>query len=109
MIAGLEDITGGDLCIGGHRMNDVPERDRDIAMVFQSYALYPHMTVAQNIGFTLRVSRRPRSQIKEGGPDTAKMLRPAQLLHRRPQQPSPGPRQRGATGRGGTPQPPPIT
>src|SRR4051812_49484397 len=99
MIAGLEDITGGDLYIGGHRMNDVSERDRDIAMVFQSYALYPHMTVAQNIGFTLRVSRRPRSEIRERVQETAKLLGLEQLLDRRPKQLSGGQRQRVAMGR----------
>ncbi len=99
MIAGLEDISSGDLYIGGHRMNDVPERDRDIAMVFQSYALYPHMTVAQNIGFTLRVSRRPRSEIKERVHETAKLLGLEQLLDRRPKQLSGGQRQRVAMGR----------
>ena len=62
MIAGLEDITSGDLYIGGRRMNDVSEKDRDIAMVFQNYALYPHMTVAQNIGFSLKLQRTPRKR-----------------------------------------------
>jgi multiple sugar transport system ATP-binding protein len=99
MIAGLEDISGGDLYIGGHRMNDVPERDRDIAMVFQSYALYPHMTVAQNIGFTLRVSRRPKSEIKQRVQETARLLGLEQLLDRRPKQLSGGQRQRVAMGR----------
>ncbi|MGZ8694254.1 MAG: ABC transporter ATP-binding protein [Gaiellaceae bacterium] len=99
MIAGLEDISSGDLYIGGHRMNDVPERDRDIAMVFQSYALYPHMTVAQNIGFTLKVSRRPRSEIKERVKDTARLLGLEPLLDRRPKQLSGGQRQRVAMGR----------
>jgi multiple sugar transport system ATP-binding protein len=99
MIAGLEDISGGDLYIGGHRMNDVPERDRDIAMVFQSYALYPHMTVAQNIGFTLRVSRRPKKEIKERVLETARLLGLEQLLDRRPKQLSGGQRQRVAMGR----------
>src|ERR1041385_482816 len=65
MIAGLEDISSGDLYIGGHRVNDVLERDRDIAMVFQSYALYPHMTVAQNIAFSLKLAKVPKNQIKE--------------------------------------------
>src|ERR671919_486770 len=65
MIAGLEQISAGDLYIGGRRMNDVLERDRDIAMVFQSYALYPHMTVAQNIAFSLKLARVPKREIKE--------------------------------------------
>ena len=71
MIAGLEDITSGDLFIGGKRMNDVMEKDRDIAMVFQSYALYPHMTVAQNIGFSLKVAKRPRDEIRRRVRETA--------------------------------------
>ena len=71
MIAGLEDISGGDLYIGGHRMNDVPERDRDIAMVFQNYALYPHMTVAQNIAFSLKLARQPKDEIRRRVRDTA--------------------------------------
>jgi multiple sugar transport system ATP-binding protein len=99
MIAGLEDITSGDLYIGGHRMNDVLERDRDIAMVFQSYALYPHMTVAQNIGFALKVSRRPRREIRERVHETARLLAIEQLLDRRPKQLSGGQRQRVAMGR----------
>jgi multiple sugar transport system ATP-binding protein len=99
MIAGLEDISSGDLYIGGKRMNDVPEKDRDIAMVFQSYALYPHMTVAQNIGFTLRVSRRPRKEIKERVRETARLLALDELLDRRPKQLSGGQRQRVAMGR----------
>ena len=65
MIAGLEEISDGQLRIGDKVVNDVAPKDRDIAMVFQSYALYPHMTVAQNIGFSLRLSGVPRSQIKE--------------------------------------------
>jgi multiple sugar transport system ATP-binding protein len=99
MIAGLEDITSGDLYIGGRRMNDVPERDRDIAMVFQSYALYPHMTVAQNIGFTLKIARRPRKEIKERVRETARLLAIEQMLDRRPKQLSGGQRQRVAMGR----------
>ena len=99
MIAGLEDIIAGDLYIGGRRMNDVPERDRDIAMVFQSYALYPHMTVAQNIGFSLKLQRRPRTEIKERVQETARLLGLEQLLDRRPKQLSGGQRQRVAMGR----------
>src|SRR4051812_45906285 len=99
MIAGLEDISSGDLFIGGRRMNDVPERDRDIAMVFQSYALYPHMTVAQNIGFALKIARRPRKEIKERVNETARLLAIEQLLDRRPKQLSGGQRQRVAMGR----------
>jgi multiple sugar transport system ATP-binding protein len=99
MIAGLEDISAGDLFIGGKRMNDVPEKNRDIAMVFQSYALYPHMTVAQNIGFTLKIARRPRKEIKQRVLETARLLALEELLDRRPKQLSGGQRQRVAMGR----------
>jgi multiple sugar transport system ATP-binding protein len=99
MIAGLEDISGGDLYIGGKRMNDVPEKDRDIAMVFQNYALYPHMTVAQNIGFSLKLSKRPRKEVRERVRETARLLAIESLLDRRPKQLSGGQRQRVAMGR----------
>src|SRR5580693_2200193 len=65
MVAGLEDITSGSLRIGGRVVNDVEPKDRDIAMVFQNYALYPHMTVAQNIGFALKLRKMPKSEIKK--------------------------------------------
>ena len=65
MIAGLEDITDGDLLIGGERVNDVAPKDRDIAMVFQSYALYPHMTVRENIEFPLKLAKLPKKEIDE--------------------------------------------
>ena len=99
MIAGLEDISSGDLFIGGRRMNDVMEKDRDIAMVFQSYALYPHMTVAQNIGFSLRLSGVPKRELRERVKETARLLAIEQLLDRRPKQLSGGQRQRVAMGR----------
>jgi multiple sugar transport system ATP-binding protein len=99
MIAGLEDITSGDLFIGGRRVNDVPERDRDIAMVFQSYALYPHMTVAQNIGFSLRLAGVPKKELRERVRKTAELLAIENLLDRRPKQLSGGQRQRVAMGR----------
>jgi multiple sugar transport system ATP-binding protein len=99
MIAGLEDISAGDLYIGGRRMNDVPEKDRDIAMVFQNYALYPHMTVAQNIGFSLKLSKRPRKEIRDRVQRTARLLAIEGLLDRRPKQLSGGQRQRVAMGR----------
>jgi multiple sugar transport system ATP-binding protein len=99
MIAGLEDISSGDLYIGGRRMNDVLERDRDIAMVFQNYALYPHMSVAQNIGFSLRLSRRPRQEVRQRVRETAELLGLEDLLDRRPKQLSGGQRQRVAMGR----------
>jgi multiple sugar transport system ATP-binding protein len=99
MIAGLEDISAGDLFIGGTRMNDVPEKDRDIAMVFQNYALYPHMTVAQNIAFSLKLSKRPKAEIRARVAETAKLLGLEELLDRRPKQLSGGQRQRVAMGR----------
>jgi multiple sugar transport system ATP-binding protein len=99
MIAGLEDITSGDLYIGGRRVNDVPEKDRDIAMVFQSYALYPHMTVAQNIGFSLRLARVPKQELRARVRRTAELLALENLLDRRPKQLSGGQRQRVAMGR----------
>ena len=99
MIAGLEDISSGDLYIGGKRMNDVPEKDRDIAMVFQNYALYPHMTVAQNIGFSLKLAKTPKKEIRERVRRTAELLAIEQLLDRRPKQLSGGQRQRVAMGR----------
>ena len=99
MIAGLEAISSGDLFIGGRRMNDVPEKDRDIAMVFQNYALYPHMTVAQNIAFSLKIARRPRAEIKQRVLETAQLLAIEEMLDRRPKQLSGGQRQRVAMGR----------
>jgi multiple sugar transport system ATP-binding protein len=99
MIAGLEDISSGDLYIGGRRVNDVPEKDRDIAMVFQSYALYPHMTVAQNIAFSLRLAGVPKAEIKRRVHETAELLAIENLLDRRPKQLSGGQRQRVAMGR----------
>ncbi len=99
MIAGLEDISSGDLYIGGQRMNDVLERDRDIAMVFQNYALYPHMTVAQNIAFSLKLQKRRKQEIRQRVQDTAKLLGLEDLLDRRPKQLSGGQRQRVAMGR----------
>src|SRR5437773_11477813 len=86
MIAGLGDISGGDLYIGGRRVNDVLERDRDIAMVFQNYALYPHMTVAQNIAFSLRLAKRPKAEIRQKVADTAQLLGLEKMLDRRPKQ-----------------------
>src|SRR5579862_3090655 len=65
MLAGLEDVTEGEIRIGGRRVNNVPARDRDIAMVFQSYALYPHMTVFDNIGFGLRMRGKPASEVRQ--------------------------------------------
>jgi multiple sugar transport system ATP-binding protein len=99
MVAGLEDISAGDLYIGGRRVNDVPEKDRDIAMVFQNYALYPHMTVAQNIAFSLKLARRPKDEIRRRVDETARLLGLEDFLDRRPKQLSGGQRQRVAMGR----------
>src|SRR5262249_47776729 len=99
MVAGLEDITSGELRIGGVRMNEVMARDRDIAMVFQSYALYPHMTVADNIAFGLKLRKVPKEDIRKQVQHAAKMLGLEDLLDRRPRELSGGQRQRVAMGR----------
>src|SRR5512138_469794 len=74
MIAGLEDISDGDIMIGGDVVNDVPPKDRDIAMVFQNYALYPHMTVAENMSFGLRLKHYPKAEIKARVTEAARLL-----------------------------------
>jgi multiple sugar transport system ATP-binding protein len=99
MVAGLEDISGGELRIGDRRVNEVPPKDRDIAMVFQSYALYPHMTVAENIGFGLKLRKLPKDDIAKRVKEAAGMLGLDELLDRRPKQLSGGQRQRVAMGR----------
>ncbi len=99
MIAGLEDITDGDIMIGGDIVNDVPPKDRDIAMVFQNYALYPHMTVAENMSFGLRLKRYPKAEIKTRIDEAARMLDIVELVDRKPKQLSGGQRQRVAMGR----------
>src|SRR5918996_501293 len=99
MIAGLEDITDGDIIIGGDVVNDVPPKDRDIAMVFQNYALYPHMTVAENMSFGLRLKRFPKAEIKQRVEEAARILDIRELLDRKPKQLSGGQRQRVAMGR----------
>jgi multiple sugar transport system ATP-binding protein len=99
MIAGLEDITDGDITIGGDLVNDVPPKDRDIAMVFQNYALYPHMTVAENMSFGLRLKHYPKAEIKSRVDEAARMLDIADLIDRKPKQLSGGQRQRVAMGR----------
>ncbi len=99
MIAGLEDITSGELRIGGVRVNEKAPRDRDIAMVFQSYALYPHMTVRQNIAFPLTLAKLGKSEIEAKVAETAKILDLTALLDRKPAQLSGGQRQRVAMGR----------
>ncbi len=99
MIAGLEDISSGDLRIGGERVNEKAPKDRDIAMVFQSYALYPHMTVRQNIAFPLTLAKVSKEEINRKVEETAKILDLSQLLDRKPSQLSGGQRQRVAMGR----------
>jgi multiple sugar transport system ATP-binding protein len=99
MIAGLEDTSGGEIYIDGVLVNDVPPKDRDIAMVFQNYALYPHMTVFENMSFGLRLRRAPRAQIRERVEHAARILDIMELLDRRPKQLSGGQRQRVAMGR----------
>ncbi len=99
MIAGLEDITDGDIMIGGDVVNDVPPKDRDIAMVFQNYALYPHMTVAENMSFGLRLKRYPKDEIKARVTEAARLLDITDLIERKPKQLSGGQRQRVAMGR----------
>ena len=99
MIAGLEDITDGDIVIGGDVVNDVPPKDRDIAMVFQNYALYPHMTVAENMSFGLRLKHYPKTEIKARVTEAARMLDITDLIDRKPKQLSGGQRQRVAMGR----------
>ncbi|MCA9518968.1 MAG: ATP-binding cassette domain-containing protein, partial [Myxococcales bacterium] len=99
MIAGLEDITSGTLSIGGRVVNDVPPRDRDIAMVFQSYALYPHMTVRENMAFGLGLRKMPKPEIQSRVDEAARMLGLVELLERKPKALSGGQRQRVAMGR----------
>src|ERR1700736_5896517 len=99
MIAGLEEATAGDIAIGGEVVNDVPPKDRDIAMVFQNYALYPHMTVFENMSFGLKLRRVPKPEIRARVEKAAKILDIMELLERRPKQLSGGQRQRVAMGR----------
>jgi multiple sugar transport system ATP-binding protein len=99
MIAGLEEATAGDILIGGEVVNDVPPKDRDIAMVFQNYALYPHMTVFENMSFGLKLRRVAKAEIRARVEHAAKILDITDLLGRRPKQLSGGQRQRVAMGR----------
>ncbi len=99
MIAGLEEISEGDLLIGGERMNDVEPKDRDIAMVFQSYALYPHMTVYENMAFALKLRKTPKDEIDRRVREAAEILDITQYLDRKPKALSGGQRQRVAIGR----------
>ncbi len=99
MVAGLEEISEGELFIDGKLVNDVPPKDRDIAMVFQNYALYPHMTVFENMAFGLRIRKLPKDEIDKRVREAAKILDIVSLLERRPKQLSGGQRQRVAIGR----------
>ena len=99
MIAGLEEITDGDIMIGGDVVNDVPPKDRDIAMVFQNYALYPHMTVFENMSFGLRLKKVAKPEIQRRVAHAAQILDITELLARKPKQLSGGQRQRVAMGR----------
>ena len=99
MIAGLEEVTAGQISIGGGDVTDLAPRRRDIAMVFQSYALYPHMSVRKNIGYGLKVRRTPKDEARRRVDEVAKLLGLEQLLHRRPAALSGGQRQRVAMGR----------
>ncbi len=99
MIAGLEDITAGEVLIGGDVVNDMPPKDRDIAMVFQNYALYPHMTVYENMSFGLRLKKCPKDEIARRVESAARILDITELLNRKPKQLSGGQRQRVAMGR----------
>lgn len=97
MVAGLEEITRGDVFIGDRRVNDVPPKDRDIAMVFQNYALYPHMSVYENMAFGLKLRKFPKAEIQRRMNDAAGILGLEQLLDRKPKALSGG--QRVAVGR----------
>lgn len=99
MLAGLEDVDEGEITIGGQDVTNTPPKGRDIAMVFQSYALYPHMTVAENMGFALKLRKTPKAQIKDKVTEAAKMLDLEPYLERKPKALSGGQRQRVAMGR----------
>ena len=99
MIAGLEDISDGDIYIGDTRVNDLPPRKRNISMVFQNYALYPHMSVAENLGFSLKIAKKPEAEIENAVKEAAEILGLEALLERTPAQLSGGQRQRVAMGR----------
>jgi len=99
MIAGLEDISGGEVKIGGRVVNDLPPRERNISMVFQNYALYPHMTVRENLGFSLKIAKRPEAEIEHAVTEAAQILGLDELMERKPAALSGGQRQRVAMGR----------
>ena len=99
MIAGLEDISDGEISIGSRVVNDLPPRERNISMVFQNYALYPHMTVRENLGFTLRIGKKPEVEIEKAVTEAAGILGLDELMARKPAELSGGQRQRVAMGR----------
>ncbi|HEX7077193.1 MAG TPA: sn-glycerol-3-phosphate ABC transporter ATP-binding protein UgpC [Candidatus Eisenbacteria bacterium] len=99
MIAGLEEVSGGDILIGDRVVNDLPPKDRDIAMVFQSYALYPHMTVRENLAFGLKIRKMPQAEVDRLVAEAARILDIEHLLDRKPKELSGGQRQRVAVGR----------
>lgn len=99
MIAGLESISSGDVYIGERKVNDLPPKDRGIAMVFQNYALYPHKTVFDNMAFGLKMAKKPKEEIKKGVEEAAEKLEITDLLYRKPKEMSGGQRQRVAVGR----------
>src|SRR6201999_4452098 len=99
MIAGLEEVSAGEISVDGEVVNDVPPKDRDMAMVFQNYALYPHMTVFENMSFGLRLRRYPKDEIARRVKEAARILDISELLERKPRQLSGGQRQRVAMGR----------
>ncbi|MBB3231245.1 sn-glycerol-3-phosphate ABC transporter ATP-binding protein UgpC [Halomonas stenophila] len=99
MVAGLEDITRGEMCLNGERINEIPPQERDIGMVFQSYALYPHMTVAENMAFGLKLARTDKAEIRRRVEHAAGILQLTELLERKPKDLSGGQRQRVAIGR----------
>jgi len=99
MIAGLEEASDGEIWIGGKKVNDVPPKDRDIAMVFQNYALYPHMTVYENMAFGLKLRGYSKKEIQDRVKEAAEILNMSNLMHRKPKELSGGQRQRVAVGR----------
>src|SRR5207248_3265150 len=99
LLAGLEEVTSGEISIGDRQVTDLPPKDRDIAMVFQNYALYPHMTVEQNLGFGLKLRKTPKDEIRRRVSEAARILGLEPLLKRKPSALSGGQRQRVAMGR----------
>src|SRR4029079_6962678 len=108
MIAGLEEISSGEIFIGERLVNDLPPKDRDIAMVFQNYALYPHMTVYDNMAFGLKMRKFPKPEIDSRVREAAQMLGIQELLNRKPRQLSGGQRQRRGARRGDVRAPPGV-